>query len=86
MKIALGQINVQSGNIAANIESMKAMIQEAKAIEADIIVFPEMAVSGYYIKKPFLPEEIRRVLYNVMGVGSDGEYQEDRTDPDNSDF
>jgi two-component system chemotaxis response regulator CheY len=39
-----------------------------------------------FIKKPFLPEEIRGVLYNVMGVGSDGEYQEDRADPDDSDF
>lgn len=39
-----------------------------------------------FIKKPFLPEEIRRVLYNVMGVGSDGEYQEDRVNPDDSDF
>jgi len=39
-----------------------------------------------FIKKPFLPEEIRKVLYDVMGVGSDGEYQEDRADSDDSDF
>jgi two-component system, chemotaxis family, chemotaxis protein CheY len=39
-----------------------------------------------FIKKPFLPEDIRRVLYNVIGVGSDGEYQEDRRDAAELDF
>jgi len=39
-----------------------------------------------FIKKPFLPEDIRRVLYDVIGVGSDGEYQEDRRDTDSLDF
>jgi two-component system chemotaxis response regulator CheY len=39
-----------------------------------------------FIKKPFLPEDIRRVLYDVIGVGSDGEYQEDRRDTDEVDF
>jgi len=39
-----------------------------------------------FIKKPFLPEDIRRVLYNVIGVGSDGAYQEDRRDADELDF
>ncbi|HRR41956.1 MAG TPA: response regulator [Syntrophales bacterium] len=39
-----------------------------------------------FIKKPFLPEDIRRVLYNVIGVGSDGEYQEDRRDASALDF
>jgi two-component system chemotaxis response regulator CheY len=39
-----------------------------------------------FITKPFLPEEIRRVLYEVIGVGSDGEYQEDQGNPDGGDF
>ncbi len=39
-----------------------------------------------FIKKPFQPEEIRKVLYNVIGVGSDGEYQEDQRDADECDF
>ncbi|MDP2813216.1 MAG: NAD(+) synthase [Erysipelotrichaceae bacterium] len=57
MKIALGQLNVQSGNIVANIESMKAMIQEAKAKNADIIVFPEMAISGYFLQDKWTDSE-----------------------------
>lgn len=39
-----------------------------------------------FIKKPFLPEDIRSVLYNVIGVGANGEYQEDRRDADDGDF
>lgn len=50
MKIALGQINVQSGKISENIQSMKSMILEAKQKNADIIVFPEMSVSGYFLQ------------------------------------
>lgn len=57
MKIALGQLNVQSGNIAKNIASMKAMILEAKEKNADIIVFPEMAVSGYFLQDKWTDSE-----------------------------
>ena len=39
-----------------------------------------------FIKKPFLPEEIKRVLYKVIGVGSDGQYEEDTRDADELDF
>jgi hypothetical protein len=28
-----------------------------------------------FIKKPFLPEDIKRVLHDVIGVGADGGYQ-----------
>jgi two-component system, chemotaxis family, chemotaxis protein CheY len=39
-----------------------------------------------FIKKPFLPEDIRNVLYEVLGVGSDGEYQDDTGNADQGDF
>jgi len=39
-----------------------------------------------FVKKPFLPEDIRRVLHDVIGVGEDGEYEEDRADADDGDF
>ena len=57
MKIALGQLNVQSGSIAGNIDAMKAMIFEAKEKHADIIVFPEMAVSGYFLQDKWTDSE-----------------------------
>lgn len=39
-----------------------------------------------FIKKPFLPEELRGILYDVIGVGHDGEYAEDKKDADDLDF
>jgi len=39
-----------------------------------------------FIKKPFLPEEIKKVLYEVIGVGNDGQYEEDTRNADELDF
>ncbi len=39
-----------------------------------------------FIKKPFLPEEIKKVLYQVIGVGQDGQYEEDSRSSDELDF
>lgn len=39
-----------------------------------------------FIKKPFLPEEIKKVLYEVIGVGKDGQYEEDTRTADELDF
>ena len=39
-----------------------------------------------FIKKPFLPEEIKKVLYEVIGVSDEGEYGEDKGDDDTFDF
>jgi two-component system chemotaxis response regulator CheY len=39
-----------------------------------------------FIKKPFLPEDIRSVLHKVIGVGTDGEYQDDSGNADQGDF
>jgi two-component system chemotaxis response regulator CheY len=39
-----------------------------------------------FVKKPFLPEDIRKVLYDVIGVGDVGEYQEYQRDDDEGDF
>ena len=39
-----------------------------------------------FIKKPFLPEELRKKLYEIIGVSNDGEYAENKTDADDLDF
>jgi len=39
-----------------------------------------------FIKKPFLPEEIKKVLYEVIGVGNDGQYEENPRNADELDF
>lgn len=39
-----------------------------------------------FIKKPFTPEEVKRTLYEVIGVSDEGEYEEDRGDNEAFDF
>jgi two-component system chemotaxis response regulator CheY len=61
--------------IIVSTEGSHERIQEAEA----------MGAKGF-IKKPFLPEDIRRILCEVIGVGDDGQYEEDRRDSDEVDF
>lgn len=49
MKIAMGQMNIIAGAMSKNIETMLSMIKQAKEEQADIIVFPELCVSGYLL-------------------------------------
>jgi two-component system chemotaxis response regulator CheY len=39
-----------------------------------------------FIKKPFLPEEIRKVLHGVIGVNDDGTYGDNEADDGDFDF
>ena len=39
-----------------------------------------------FIKKPFLPQDIKEVLYKVIGVDDEGKYGEDTADNDAFDF
>jgi NAD+ synthase (glutamine-hydrolysing) len=47
MRIALGQINPTVGDLAGNVELMLRFAREAAAQNADLIVFPELSVTGY---------------------------------------
>ncbi len=47
MKIALAQLNFHIGNFDGNFKKMKSAVAKAKKKGADIICFPELAVTGY---------------------------------------
>ncbi|MEI7668096.1 MAG: nitrilase-related carbon-nitrogen hydrolase, partial [Erysipelotrichaceae bacterium] len=57
MRIALAQMDIHAGDITYNLNSMKRMIDEAVIDKADLIIFPEMCVSGYLIGDRFLQAE-----------------------------
>lgn len=57
MKIAMGQLNVKAGRPAENTARMKEMILAAKADHADLIVFPELSISGYLLADKWLDED-----------------------------
>ncbi|HVN67360.1 MAG TPA: NAD+ synthase, partial [Candidatus Sulfotelmatobacter sp.] len=47
MKLALAQINPTVGDLPGNAAKISALIEEAREQKADLVIFPELAVSGY---------------------------------------
>lgn len=47
MKIALAQLNYHIGNFESNVSRIKESVQRAKREGADLVVFAELAVTGY---------------------------------------
>ena len=47
MRIALGQLNLVVGDLDGNVDSMAAWAREAAGHGADLICFPELAITGY---------------------------------------
>src|SRR6185436_19762215 len=47
MKIALAQMNPIVGNIDDNIKKIQTVIARAARRKADLVVFPELCVTGY---------------------------------------
>ena len=47
MKIALAQINYHIGNFERNLQKILEAIQQAKEQKVDLVVFAELAISGY---------------------------------------
>ena len=49
IRIAFGQIQVHPGDPATNFQSMMHAIDYAKAVSTDILIFPELCLSGYMV-------------------------------------
>src|SRR2546423_7729436 len=47
MRLALAQINTVVGDLEGNKQLILDRLDDAKAVGADIVVFPELAITGY---------------------------------------
>ena len=47
MKIALAQINTTVGDIHGNRDRAIRAMEQAKATQAELVVFPELCLTGY---------------------------------------
>ena len=47
IRIAAAQINPTVGDLDGNQKLIVDYIRQAKAVEADIVIFPELAICGY---------------------------------------
>jgi len=50
LKIALAQINTRLGDIQANLEKHLALAQQARQAGMDLLVFPELSLTGYVLQ------------------------------------
>jgi NAD+ synthase/NAD+ synthase (glutamine-hydrolysing) len=66
MRIALGQINTTVGDLSGNASLMVRTAREASARGADLVVFPELSLTGYpprdLVEKPTFLERTRRQM------------------------
>jgi len=64
LRISLAQINSTVGDLKGNLRKILTYIERARAEEADIVVFPELALTGYppedlLLKPQFLQDNIK---------------------------
>jgi NAD+ synthase (glutamine-hydrolysing) len=72
VKIALAQLNYHIGNFASNVGKIRKAIAEARSQGADLVIFAELAISGYP-PRDFLefPDFIERCLAAATVIAAD---------------
>src|SRR3989338_4855568 len=64
LRIALAQINTTVGDLSGNYHKIIQFIVKAKQLNADLVVFPELAVTGYppedlLLKRHFIEDNLK---------------------------
>ena len=68
MKIALGQMNIVAGAMTKNIDTMLSMINKAKKEHADLIIFPELCISGSLLADKWFDEEFIKTVMSYNEI------------------
>jgi len=76
LRIALAQINPTVGDLNGNVAKITEYIQKAKKVHTDVVVFPELAITGYppedlVLKSQFIDdnlEALRKVRKQTAGI------------------
>jgi NAD+ synthase (glutamine-hydrolysing) len=74
LRLALAQVNPTVGDLSGNVALMRRWLAKAERAEADLAVFPELAVTGYppedlVLKPSFVEENLRQLKALAAGVG-----------------
>lgn len=48
-RIAVAQMDCKLGDVAANLEKIRTLAEQARADGANLVIFPELATTGYFI-------------------------------------
>ena len=73
LRLALAQVNPTVGDLAGNVALMRRVLAKAERADADLAVFPELAVTGYppedlVLKPSFVEENLRHLKALAAGV------------------
>ncbi len=60
MKIGLAQMDCELGNIKANLNKIKEFISRAREEKVNLLVFPELSLTGYSVKE-LIPKVFIRI-------------------------
>lgn len=75
MRIALGQINTTVGALDANTQKILEWLERARGLDADIVAFPELAITGYppedLLLKPQFNQDNLRCLEQIARASRD---------------
>ena len=71
-RIAMVQMNPTVGDLDGNVRAMRGWVKEARRARADVVVFPEMAITGYppedlVLRASFL-KDTRQALNRLIKV------------------
>ena len=77
-RLALAQINPTVGDIPGNTDMILEYLDRARQAEADLVAFPEMAVTGYppedlLFKNSFVKENmaaVKRIAAETRGIAA----------------
>lgn len=74
MRVALGQINTTVGAFRSNVEKMVTFARRASEMNADVVVFPELSLTGYpprdLVEKPSFIEAAEHSLNDLASAFS----------------
>jgi NAD+ synthase (glutamine-hydrolysing) len=74
LRIAMAQLNTTVGDFEGNLRKMLGALKRAKALGADLLTFPELAVCGYppedLLFKPHFIAENQRYLKKLVGASA----------------
>ena len=62
MKIAIAQINTKVGDLQGNASKIKKFIEKAAKLNAELVIFPELSLTGYPPKDLLNNKDAKMIL------------------------
>ncbi|MBX3328580.1 MAG: NAD+ synthase [Nitrospira sp.] len=70
LRIAMAQMNPTVGDLSGNVRRILSWLREAQKAKADLVAFPEMAITGYHpedlLLRPWFLNENRQALQEII--------------------